>query len=72
MAVEAIAKGQEILIDYSTTEADPNWKMACKCGTPQCRGTVRAGHSLPPDLYERYRPYLAPFVQRARAASRRA
>jgi hypothetical protein len=70
VAVVPIAKGQEIWIDYSTTEADPHWKMACKCGTPQCRGIIRAAHSLPLDMYERYRPYLAPFVLRARAASR--
>jgi len=72
VAVKPIAKGQEIWIDYSTTEADPHWKMACRCGTAQCRGVIRAVHSLPSDLYERYRPYLAPFVRRAHAASRRA
>lgn len=72
VALAPIAKGQEIWIDYSTTEADPHWKMACKCGTAQCRGVIRAVHSLPPDLYQRYHPYLASFVQRARAASRRA
>jgi hypothetical protein len=72
VAVAPIAKGQEIWIDYSTTEADPNWKMACKCGTPRCRGIIQAVHSLPPKTYERYRPYLASFVQRARAATRRA
>jgi hypothetical protein len=68
VAVAPIAKGQEICIDYSTTEADPHWKMACKCGVAACRGTIQAVHSLPPDMYERYRPYLAQFVLRARAA----
>jgi hypothetical protein len=72
VAVADIAQGQEIWIDYSTTEADPHWRMACKCGTSQCRGIIQAVHTLPPDMYERYRPYLAPFVQRARAATRRA
>jgi hypothetical protein len=68
VAVVPIAKGQEIWIDYSTTEADPNWKMACRCGTPRCRGTIQAVHSLPPDMYARYRRYLAPFVRRARTS----
>jgi hypothetical protein len=71
VAVASIARGQEIWIDYSTTEADPNWRMTCKCGTPRCRGTIQAVHSLPATMYERYRPYLASFVQRARAAARR-
>jgi hypothetical protein len=70
VAVAPIGKGQEIWIDYSTTEADPHWKMTCRCGTPLCRGTIHAVHSLPPAMYERYHQYLAPFVQRARAASR--
>jgi hypothetical protein len=68
VAVSPIARGREIWIDYSTTEADPHWKMTCKCGTPRCRGVIQAVHSLPPEIYERYRAYLAPFVQRARAA----
>src|SRR5262245_27452299 len=67
VAVTPIAKGQEIWIDYSTTEADPNWRMACKCGTPGCRGVIQAVQSLPVRMYERYRPYLASFVLRARA-----
>ncbi len=67
VAVKPIATGQEIWIDYSTTEADPNWKMACKCGTPRCRGVIQSVHSLPARTYERYRPYLASFVLRARA-----
>jgi len=70
VAVAPIAKGQEIWIDYSTTEADPHWKMACKCGTAKCCGVIQAVHTLPPDIYERYRPYLAAFVQRARSGRR--
>ena len=66
VAVAPLATGEEICIDYSTTEADPNWKMTCKCGVPQCRRIIRAVHSLPPAMYARYRPYLAPFVRRAR------
>jgi hypothetical protein len=72
VAVAPIAKGQEIWIDYSTTEADPHWKMTCKCDAPQCRGVIQAVHSLPPAIYERYRPYLAQFVRRARTAPTRA
>jgi hypothetical protein len=70
VAVAPIAKGQEIWIDYSTTEADPHWRMTCKCGLPECRGVIQSVHSLPPDMYERYYPYLASFVRRARAGSK--
>jgi uncharacterized protein len=67
VAVSPIAVGEEICIDYSTTEADPYWKMICKCGTVHCRGIIGPVHSLPRDMYERYRAYLAAFVTRARA-----
>ena len=41
-ALSAIPAGEEILIDYSTTEADPAWVMRCACGDAQCRGKLRA------------------------------
>jgi uncharacterized membrane protein YecN with MAPEG domain len=41
-ALRAIAKGEEIAMDYSTTEADPEWKMDCSCGAANCRKKLRA------------------------------
>ena len=37
VALTSIPAGEEITIDYSTTEADPYWSMACSCGDPVCR-----------------------------------
>lgn len=37
IALIAIAIGDEITIDYSTTECDPQWRMDCHCGSPSCR-----------------------------------
>ena len=56
VAIRPIAEGEEISWDYSTTLADPSWRMACACGAPECRGTVAAFDTLPP---ERQRWYLA-------------
>lgn len=36
-ALRPIAKGEEITLDYSTTESDPYWSMPCGCGAQQCR-----------------------------------
>ncbi len=41
-ALRLIHPGEEITIDYSTTEADPDWWMGCACGTKDCRGTLYA------------------------------
>jgi SET domain len=39
-ALRPIARDEEITMDYSTTEADPSWRMACACGVPTCRKTL--------------------------------
>lgn len=39
-ATRRIEKGEELLLDYSTTEADPNWTMSCDCGSDKCRGIL--------------------------------
>jgi SET domain len=41
-ALRPIAKGEEITMDYSTTEADFVWEMACSCGAPSCRKKLRS------------------------------
>ncbi len=55
-----IRKGQELLIDYSTTELDPYWKMDCSCGAKNCRKILRSFQFLPPDLQTKYGVHLAP------------
>jgi SET domain len=39
-ALRAIAPGEEVTMDYSTTEADIDWSMRCSCGAAQCRSTL--------------------------------
>jgi uncharacterized protein len=41
-ALRPIAQGEEITMDYSTTEVDESWVMACACGKPTCRGTLKS------------------------------
>jgi SET domain len=41
-ALRPIAEGEEITMDYSTTEVDPDWVMTCGCGAPSCRKELRA------------------------------
>jgi SET domain len=42
VALRSIAPGEEVTMDYSTTEADVDWSMSCACGTSQCRSTLRS------------------------------
>jgi hypothetical protein len=53
VAIRAIAAGEEIRFDYSTTISD-GWTMACRCGAADCRGLVVAFQLLPEPLRRRY------------------
>lgn len=41
--------GQEVTIDYSTTECDLEWEMDCSCGASNCRQVLRAIQFAFPD-----------------------
>ena len=70
VALEDIRPGSEILLDYSTTEVDPDWSIRCRCRSPGCRGTVRAFPHLPEALRTRYAPHLpAAFLKAAQRAA---
>jgi hypothetical protein len=54
VAMRPIKAGEEITIDYSTTEEDKLWSMECRCGSPVCRKVVQSIHSLSPAHIRRY------------------
>jgi SET domain len=61
-ALRPISPGEEITLDYSTTEADPFWTMECACMDDSCRGTVRA---IQIDFADQdFPPPAAPALQR--------
>ena len=55
VALRDIAPGEEIAWDYSTTLQDSGWAMACRCGSPACRGVIGDFAALPA---ERRREYI--------------
>lgn len=54
VALRDIRFGEEICYDYSTTMSERRWTMQCRCGVPECRGTVGDFHDLPKSLQEHY------------------
>jgi hypothetical protein len=42
VSLRPIGVGEELTLDYSTTEADVDWQMDCRCRAPTCRQTLRA------------------------------
>ncbi|HKZ59150.1 MAG TPA: SET domain-containing protein-lysine N-methyltransferase [Candidatus Thermoplasmatota archaeon] len=43
VALRTIRRGEQVCVDYSLTEEDPEWSMRCRCGAAGCRGVIRAG-----------------------------
>ncbi len=60
LAIADINPGEELLLDYSTTELDPYWTMKCLCKCKGCRKTLRSFQILPSSLQKKYYPYLGP------------
>ena len=57
IAMKNINKNEEITLDYSITEDDPNWKMKCKCKNKRCRKIIKSYRLLPEKLKEKYKNY---------------
>lgn len=64
-ALRDIATGEEVAYDYATSESRADFRLDCRCGKPQCRGTIR-GDDLQQlaELRKRYGTHLMPHVLR--------
>lgn len=63
VAMKNIKKSEQITIDYSITEDDPNWNMKCKCGEKNCRKIIQSIRFLSPELFEKYKNYIPKFLK---------
>lgn len=74
VALEDIARGDEVTWDYSTTLFENPWRMRCRCGKPSCRGVIGEFARLPHHVQARYAKrgvipgYLRRFLERAARA----
>lgn len=52
-----IKQDTELTYDYSTTSTDTHdeWKMECKCGAANCRGTISGYQYLSEELKKEYK-----------------
>jgi len=68
MALRDIAADEEIAYDYamamnSSPASDSYFSMACRCGSPLCRGVVWEDDWQRPELQARYDGYFTWFLQ---------
>jgi uncharacterized protein len=64
VARRAIARDEELTIDYATHTVTPSWQMEveCRCGSPLCRHIITGNDWQRPELQERYRGHFSPFI----------
>jgi hypothetical protein len=64
VAMRDIAAGEEVCFDYAMTDGTPYDEFECACGSPSCRGRVTGDDWRNPDLWERYKGFFSPYIQR--------
>lgn len=64
VAMREIRPGEEITFDYAMTDGSDYDEFDCKCGAANCRGRVTGNDWRNPELWERYRGYFSPYLQR--------
>lgn len=70
-ALRNIRKGEEITMDYTTTESSPFWEMKCTCKQPNCRKVIRAIQFLPSSSFKKYLPFVPTYFQKVYYAHHR-
>jgi len=63
VAMRDIHPGEELTHDWATTD-DDSYEMTCNCGARNCRGIITGQDWRRQDLQEKYRGYLAWYLQR--------
>jgi SET domain-containing protein len=61
VAMRDIPAGQELTHDWATTD-DDDYSVECKCGSPNCRGTVTGKDWQRPQLQKRYAGYFSAYL----------
>jgi uncharacterized protein len=66
IALKNIAAGEEVTMDYSLTEADPDYTVpgGCHCGSRKCRKVVGPIQSLTKEEYNSLKHIVNPQFQR--------
>lgn len=64
VAIKDIGVGEEIVLDYATSEVANGWQMPCGCGASNCREIITGDDHNLQDLQERLGKWFSPFLQR--------
>lgn len=68
VAMRPIRAGEEITFDYSLTDTDTFWHVACTCGASKCRKVIGSVHTLPKQIYRKKLHYIPKYARIAFSA----
>lgn len=63
VAMRDIEKGEQITWDYEMTEKNPDWKMRCRCGEPNCRKIIGNFSRMPRNVRKKYEGYISEWLK---------
>ena len=63
VAMHAISAGAELTIDYAMIDGDPDDRMECSCGAPECRKVITGSDWRLTELRRRYEGYFSRYIQ---------
>ena len=63
VAMRDIRAGEELTHDWATTDNN-DYSLKCKCGAPNCRGTLTGKDWQRPELQKRYSGYFSAYLAR--------
>src|SRR6266404_6116164 len=63
VALRDIRAGEELTHDWATTDNN-DYSLKCKCGAPNCRGTLTGKDWQRPELQKRYSGYFSAYLAR--------
>lgn len=58
-----IPAGAELTIDYAMIDGNPDERMACACGAPECRKIITGDDWRLRELQQRYAGYFSRYIQ---------
>ena len=64
VAMRDIKAGEEITFDYAMADGDGYDVFPCACGVASCRGNVTGDDWKQPALWDKYKGYFSPYLQR--------
>jgi hypothetical protein len=64
VAMRDIEAGEELTYDFAMTDGSESDGFECRCGTPDCRGTITGNDWMLPELQLRYRGHFSPYLSR--------